>query len=245
MFRQWICALLLTTSVSVVNATENVQKSDGFDKARIIQAIGQLAESPREKWSVLISDYENEEGDETTKLQRFTPNEELEKRWTLLSINGKKPDASQLEEYFEKKREQVAKSGQKRSYRVDFNTLIQKASLHLVEESDSHILAGFDVVMEELGHDAKGKLQGSLNFNKAKDFIEQIKIQNSEKFSPIFSASITDLSLIFNFIERREAVLPKRIEMQMKGSFAYFTEIDEVSTTDFSEYKYMEGNVSN
>ena len=74
---------------------------------------------------------------------------------------------------------------------------------------------------------------------KDKQFIEKISIWNNAEFSPMFTANITDLAVTFTFLEIDGAVLAKQNEMKMKGSFAYFTEINETSLDSFSDYAYQ------
>jgi hypothetical protein len=54
----------------------------------------------------------------------------------------------------------------------------------------------------------------------------------------MFTANITDLAINFTFSHINGAVLTKQNEMKMKGSFAYFTEINETSLDRFSDYLY-------
>jgi hypothetical protein len=104
---------------------------------------------------------------------------------------------------------------------------------------DKHIVMAFDVDWKKLGEDSIGKLQGKLTYQKENQFIEKISIWNNAEFSPIFTAKITDLAVTFTFLQINEAVLAKQNEMKMKGSFAYFTEINETSLDKFSNYLYQ------
>jgi hypothetical protein len=97
----------------------------------------------------------------------------------------------------------------------------------------------FNVYIEKLGKDAMGKLQGKLVYQKDKQFIKEITIWNNADFSPMFTANITDLVLTFTFVDINGAVLAKKNEIKMKGSFAYFTEINETSLDSFSGYYYQ------
>lgn len=78
----------------------------------------------------------------------------------------------------------------------------------------------FDVYIEKLGDDAKGKLDGLLTLDKHQHYIESIKVINNSEFSRMFSSSISDFKLIFRFTKIQEAILPLEYTLDMKGSFA-------------------------
>ncbi|WP_286262700.1 hypothetical protein [Thalassotalea atypica] len=245
----WLLAGIVLINFGLINHAQAAQNSastiapqtqmSAVLRQQIIQAITDLADAPRKEWAVEISHYENEEGDITSSIERYTPNQEAAKQWSLIRINDKTPTDKQLKKFAKQKQEQAAKKAKGNSYSIDFKSLIKQDSLHLLNNNDSYTLVGFNVLMEDLGDDAEGKLDGTLSFNKQNNFIEEITIVNNAKFSPLFSASISDFALIFNFIKLNEVVLPQQINMQMKGSFAFFTEIDEVSTTTYSSYQQI------
>ena len=91
----------------------------------------------------------------------------------------------------------------------------------------------FNVYLKRLGEDSSGKLQGKLTYHKSDKFIEKITVWNKAEFSPMLTANITDLTITFTFLHLDGAVLAKNNEMKMKGSFAYFTEINETSLDSF------------
>ena len=221
------------------HAAEKQAAAPTLIEQAVIQAIADMADAPRKEWSVQISHYENEEGDITTSIERYTPNKDTSQQWSLLRINGKAPSNKQLKKFAKKKREQAENKAEGKSYSINFKTLIKPDSLQLLNDNNSHAQVGFKVHMEKLGDDAEGKLSGRLSYSKQHQYIEEITIVNNAEFSPMFSATISDLRLSFNFIKLNETVLPQQIEMRMKGSFAYFTEIDEVSTTSYSDYQHI------
>ncbi|WP_281559976.1 hypothetical protein [Thalassomonas sp. RHCl1] len=221
-----------------VHAAENQLAAPTAIEQEIIQAINDIAEAPRKEWAVKISHFENEEGDITSSIERYTPNEDTSKQWTLLRINEQIPSKKQLKKFAKKKQQDAEDKAKGQSYSINLKTLIKQESLQLLNENSSHARLGFQVHMEKLGDDAEGKLAGSLSYSKQHQYIETITIVNNAEFSPVFSATISELMLSLNFIKLNEAVLPQLIEMRMKGSFAFFTEIDEVSTTTYSDYQH-------
>lgn len=212
-------------------AKQNLQQS-------ISHAITQFEQTPREEWSYRISRYENEEGEVTSSLELFDPAQEMSKQWTLLSINEQTPTAKQARKFAENKQKQAEKSSQ-HNFSVKLREIIQMDSLELISEDLNSLKANFDVYLSRLGDEATKKLKGSLVYNKHHQFVETIEIVNRGEFSPLFSADITDFKLTFSFIKINDAILPQQHELSMKGTFAFFTEIEEVSKDSFFDYRHV------
>ena len=143
---------------------------------------------------------------------------------------------------FKKRKNKKAEESSGTNYTVGLREIINIESIRFIEENKNHIKMVFDVTLKKLGDDATGKLHGKLFYNKQHQFIEQIMIENNAAFSPMFTAKITDLTLTFSFVHINQSVLPLQQDMVMKGSFAYFTEINETSTDCYSGYQYHGSN---
>lgn len=204
----------------------------------ISDAISRFEQTSRNDWSYRITRYENEEGDVTSSIETFNPANESGKRWSLLRINGQEPTEKQAKK-FVKSKQKKSKKGNEHNFSVKLRDIIQLDSLELLSEDQNTIQASFEVYLSQLGEDATEDLKGKLTYGKDQAFIESIEITNTDVFSPVFSAEITEFKLTFRFLNIGEAVLPDRQDLSMKGTFAFFTEIDEVSTDTFSEYQYM------
>ena len=196
-------------------------------------AIASYQKTELSHWSFQVERYENEEGDVTSSIEEFIPQHDTSGGWALLEQNGKTPTQKQKKAFKQKK-----KNKKEDSLNIKLSDLIDRDSLTLASDSPSHLKASFNVWIEKLGEDAKGKLQGSLIYNKKNQYIEQITITNTATFSPVFSAKISDLKIVFTFTYDKGFVLPKKQTLDMKGSFAFFTEIDETSTDTFTYKGY-------
>jgi len=231
--------LLATCCSFIVNAAGNQPPASTPFKQQINQAISDIINTPHKEWSVRIEHFENEEGDITSSVEQYTPHADIEKKWTLVSINGEQPTKKQIKAFTKKKLKRAENKKDDKSISLSLNSLIQQETLQLLESNEQHLKVGFQVQhIKRLGDDAIGKLEGFISYDRNNAFIEQIEIVNNAEFSPIFSANISDLKLTFNFVKIDNAILPKQQEMMMKGSFAYFTEIDEISTVTYSGYQH-------
>ena len=231
--------LLLSCFGAVFNviAMENTPEELVSLKEKINRAIIKVEQTQRKLWSYKISRYEDEEGDISSSIEQHSPHSN--ERWLLKQINGQLPTEKQINNFAKKKQKQSNKVTKEGDIKLTLRELINQESLSLVSIDEKHIVMAFNVSWEKLGKDSRGKLQGKLTYQKEQQFIEKIAIWNNADFSPMFTANITDLAVTFTFININGAVLAKQNEMKMKGSFAYFTDINETSLDTFSDYLYQ------
>ena len=232
-----IICLPLAAKAKVNNNSDN-----DLLKQKISQAIDKFEQTRRESWAYQITRYENEEGEVTSSIEQYTPVNKEGERWTLIRINGEQPTDKQNKTFREKKQKNREKQKEGANYSVALREIINQDTLKFISEDSDYIKTSFKVYLDKLGEDAKDKLQGELSYNKQLNFIESMTITNSAAFSPMFSAKITDFKLTFTFTSINNQILPLQQDMAMKGSFAFFTEIDEVSTDNYSNYIFQKAN---
>ena len=232
------CLLLICFGAAFnITAAENTTAELISLKEKVNRAIIKVEQTQREFWSYKISRYENEEGDISSSIEQYSP--QASEQWLLKQINGQLPTSKQVKNFAIKKQEQNNTKQQGSNIQLKLRELINHESLSLVSTNEKNIVMAFNVQLKKLGKDSIGKLQGQLIYQKDKQFIEKISIWNNAEFSPMFTAKITDLAITFTFSHIDGAVLTKQNEMKMKGSFAYFTEINETSLDVFSDYHYQ------
>ena len=208
-------------------------------KQKVEASIKQFENTKREKWSHKVIRFENEEGDITSSIEVFTPHKDKSKQWSLLELNGKVPTKRQLKKFIKRKLKSTEKEDPEgANHSVRLREIVDIDSLSVAHENDTHVEMMFNVHIEKLGDSAKGKLEGTLTYDKKHDYIDTITIVNNSDFSPMFSASISDFSLTFKFKKIGSAILPLENTLDMKGTFAFFTDIDETSVDRFSEYSF-------
>ena len=217
----------------------SVFETPSYLKTTIAEAVKRFEQTRRSEWSFEVTRYENEEGNVTSSLERFTPHQDISQRWSLELINGQAPTQVQVSDFIGDKVESAQNKEDGNNLSIKFADLIQQESLTFAFEDELKVQANFNVYLKRLGEENSKKLQGMLTYDKEHKFIEQLVITNNDAFSPVFSAEITDFKLTFSFIKIEESVLPYQSNFAMKGSFAFFTEIDETSTDTFSGYQYV------
>lgn len=231
---------LLLYFASQALADDSQSSKQRIYKQLVETSLQQFENSDRKNWSFTVHRMENEEGNITSRIERYKPNPDKSKQWTLIRSNNQQPTPKQQAE-FVKSRAEIEKSKQDGDNNLAFNLrdLINQESLILQNETDTHHQLNFDVHIEKLGEDAKGKLDGVLTYNKQLKFIDSIEITNNSDFSPMFSADISSFKITMKFHKLADSILPLENTMDMKGTFAFFTEIDETSIDTFSDFSYQ------
>lgn len=232
MFRKFLITIITLCTLKVSAANYKALERTDY-QVLINDAITQFEQTPRGKWSYQVARYENEEGDVTSSIEQFNANNQT---WYLLKINEQTPSEAQQKTFLQKKEKQ--KEGVNIS--IKLRELINQESLTLQGEDNDYLFLNFEVNLKKLGKKASQKLAGKLSYNKANKYIELIEIENTAPFSPMFSAKITDFNIQLAFIKRDISILPKYNKMTMKGTFAFFTEIDELSKDTFSDYQRLQ-----
>jgi hypothetical protein len=232
------CLLLICCGAAFnITAAENNSAELISLKEKVNRAIIKVEQTEKELWSYKISRYEDEEGDISSSIEQYSP--QASERWILKQLNGQLPTKKQIDRFTKKKQKQSNTKKHGSNIQIKLRELIDHQSLSLVSTDEKNIVMAFNVYLQKLGKDSIGKLQGQLIYQKDEQFIEKISIWNNAEFSPMFTAKITDLAITFSFSHINDSVLIKQIEMKMKGSFAYFTEINETSLDVFSGYQYQ------
>lgn len=229
-------------SFGVVKVTEASLEDNSPNKQSVLvssvkAAIERYEQTPKENWAFQVSRYENEEGQISSSIEHYTPNVDVSKQWTVSLINGEAPTPQQINKFVKSKVKEQKRSDQ--SLSIELRKLIKLDSLTLIKESENILEINFNVQLDRLGSDAKDKLQGRLTLNKQYGFIESIVITNKAEFSPMFSATIRNLELTILFVQINNAILLHQQNLNMKGTFAFFSEIDEVSRDVFSNYRFV------
>lgn len=229
-----LLALALLTSYDA-SANQQLSNSNAIEKVKT--AMHQMQQTERKNWAFEVSHYENEEGDITQSVESYNPLRAQSEHWTLLSIGGNTPTDKQQQEFIAEKNEPEDKN--KNNLKVKLDELIQLQSLQVENVNSAEFTASFDVYLERLGEEASKSLTGLLTYDREQGFIRHIQITNKDLFSPVLTAEITEFKLLLSFKKLQNRILPHEKNMQMKGSFAFFTEIDEVSTVTYSNYQYV------
>ncbi|WP_124916934.1 hypothetical protein [Alteromonas flava] len=220
----------------VIQATQSDLTSENW-MHMIDDAISRFESTSLKEWAYQVERFENEEGDITHSLEQFEPANGLSNAWSLVRINDQLPSQQQREAFAERKN-QSQDAEESANFSISLRELIQVDTLIPINEDRHFIYAQFDVYFSQLGEAESKFLLGTLKYAKHEDYIAQVTIVNTAPLSPMFTAKITELEFSLSFLQIDQAILPEKISLNMLGTFAIFTEIDEVSVDTFSDYEY-------
>lgn len=212
------------------NKQQSLQKT-------ITDSIKLFEQTNKQHWSYKITRYENEEGDITSSTEQYSPSNSIATSWKLIEKNGEQPNQKQLHAFIKHKRKLAQKDNVQGNISVPLRDMIDINSLALITENEQYLELQFNVKLSQFDDESLEKLNGYLQYNKKQAYIEKIVIINQAPFSPIFSANISDFKLSFSFIRLNNSILENQQRMVMKGTFAIFTDIDEVSIDNYTDYK--------
>lgn len=232
-FFKLLISLIVCLIANQVHSETN--KTDLLEYQNNVRAsFESFSKTNRKNFYFTISKYENEEGDETSSIENYSPAENIAQSWSLIELNGNTPTKAQIKKYLKNKSNKNDKS--KNNQSISISQLVDIDTLKILTEDNELIKSSFKVGYSRFGEDATSKLDGILIFDKKNHFVKSLEIINNENFSPMFSADIDELKLTFKFIKIKDAILPLNHTMRLIGSMAMFIEIDEISTVDYSNY---------
>lgn len=232
----FLIALMVITSANSIAKTLTTDEL----KHLLDKAIAKQEQTNQADWRYKVKRFENEEGDITSSVEVYDPRLLNEQQWSLLKINGQIPTNEQKEEFIKEKLKAANENAAENQISIKLRKLIKFESVQLESSNEEYFYIRFNVAFKRLGKGAENKLTGLLLYNRSHKFIEKIEISNTEPFSPMFAATINDLNLTLIFTQIDNHVLPLQHDLNLKGTFAYFSEINEVSSDVFLNYVKIE-----
>jgi hypothetical protein len=204
------------------------------------QALRSLDETSLDGWAFTETTVRN--GKET--VASYDPRLPEDKRWSLLSVDGRRPTGEEREE-FEKRRagggEQENDSEE--SDEQGFSAVIEADSLTPLEDSATHVVYRFKPSPGEEEDDSgmSEHLDGKLRISKNGPYVESLEMRSRKPFSPAFSVKIKEFSTVMTFAPAGEngTVLPESVSVRMVGRAMLFKKLDERVETRFSDYRFV------
>ncbi|AOT06905.1 hypothetical protein [Pseudoalteromonas luteoviolacea] len=227
MFQQFRC-IAITCSLIVFNKPAMSASSEHIHLVE--SALERFSQTNKQHWSYTVHSIEIEEGKKTEIHAKHQPNKDASQRWQLLLFNGQEPSQQQAKEFAQRREDE--------GFSISIKELVKTHTLSLTQETPNSITFSYPVELADLGSDAIGKLTGHIRIDKKSQHIEQISVRNTATFSPVALADISDFNLTMQFMTVNNAVLVQRTQMDMRGTFSFFIDIEETSTVTFDNYRH-------
>ena len=169
------------------------------------------------------------------RVARFDPRVNENHGWTLLSVDGKEPSDRQRREFLHEKDEQHSESSDDDN-RV--TAIVDPETLELVEETDTHWVLAFVPAEDEQAF--LDSVDARVRIAKDGRYIESLQIDNFQDIRPGFGTKLTEfkMRLLFGPAVKDGPVVPKSIDVHVKGRALLFIGFDETEVTRYSDFEY-------
>ncbi len=183
---------------------------------------------------------ETRSGADGVEIGRYDPSAPEGLQWTLLSVDGRKPTAEELQDYA------AERSGDSGFFNSDGEdnddpaAVVSPGTLTLLEETAAHWLLGF----EPRGDDEEEarfmkKMAGTVRIAKQGRHLEYLDISARKPVSPKLGVKIREFNTRFEFARAIEGgpVVPVAFRFRIKGRAFLAVSFDEMETVEFSDFE--------
>jgi hypothetical protein len=169
---------------------------------------------------------------------RFDPSLARGKRWTLATVDGRKPKAKETKEFLKEKGKEEERSGEDESSGVD-SMISDRAGLRLINETEEYWLLSFRPKAEGDQKKVMKHLNGRLKIRKEDRSIEFIKMSNQKPFKPSFTTKIYNFYMQYDFgrIGDDGPLLPRSLDFKIELKAVGVVKVNEKVTAQYSDYE--------
>lgn len=163
---------------------------------------------------------------------RHDPRKVEDERWTLLSVDGRRPSEDELREFVHKKNEHETSDS---SQRVD---IVDVETVELLEETDKYWLLNF--IPDEDEVEFIDNVDATVRINKNGGYLEAIDMRNNDDIKPGFGTKIGTFIIHFQFGPAIEGgpIVPRNMAIQVKGRALLFIGFDETEIIEYSNFEF-------
>lgn len=176
---------------------------------------------------------ETRRSDDKLWVSRFDPRKAGSARWTLISVDGRAPDDSELGE-FEDDKEDYEASGNSNRIKI-----VSTDTLELIEETDQYWR--FSFVPDEDEVEFVESVDSTVTIVKDGPFIETINLRNHSDIKPGFGTKIGTFHFRMEFAAAvvNGPIVPKHMKIRVSGRALLFIGFDETELIEYSDFEYV------
>jgi hypothetical protein len=226
-------ALFLTMTLPA-----GAETAQGGYEALFEQALEAVDWSAHERWAFT----ETASGSDGDLVGRYDPRLPAEKRWTLLSIDGRDPTDQESLQYAERKRDEHHEGDHDDNGEID--GMIDPGSLELVEETADYWLLRFvptdDDGDDDMGREVLERMDGTVKIVKDGHYLEYIDIRNTKPIRPKVGVKMKKFLTRISFGPAVEGgpIVMKSMDVAIKFSAFLVMRIDETESLSFSDFEF-------
>jgi hypothetical protein len=176
--------------------------------------------------------------DDKVWVGRFDPRKAEDERWTLISVDGRKPNEEELREFAHEKEEHETSDSSQRVNIVDVETI------ELLEETEEYWLLNF--IPDEDEVEFISNVDATVKISKDGRYLEAIDLRNNADIKPGFGTTISTFIMHFQFgpAVKGGPIVPRNMAIKAKGRALLFIGFDETEIIEYSNFEFA-GNGSN
>ena len=218
-----IC-LLLVTSLALAESHEDL----------IDRAFESVEDDLSESWSYTRTDQD----DDGVSVGHYDPRLPESDRWSLISVDGREPTADEFEDYREERTDEQENDSD--DDEKELNSIVNKGSVVLLEETDSFWLFGFQPTADSDDEQAFMKsVEGTLKIIKDGHYVAVISMRNRDIIKPGKGVKIKEFFTRLEFapVQAGGPALPRSMRATVKGRAFLVVKFDETETVTFSDFE--------
>ncbi|NOR35938.1 MAG: hypothetical protein GQ577_04245 [Woeseiaceae bacterium] len=152
--------------------------------------------------------------------------------WTLISVDGRKPNEDELREFAHKKEEHETSDSSQRVNIVDVETI------ELLEETEEYWLLNF--IPDEDEVEFISNVDATVKISKDGRYLEAIDLRNNADIKPGFGTTISTFIMHFQFGPAIEGgpIVPRNMAIKAKGRALLFIGFDETEIIEYSNFEF-------
>lgn len=208
--------------------------------ARYIDLITTSLESAEQTqngmWSYRLTKALNIDGEKTISVEKYLPSNDSNEQWILEALNHQTPSNDDISEYLDDK----ADGAEEAVMRNKFLNFVDIDSIKIKEEHDDYLLFSFKGFYPKFGDAAKGKIDGTLTFDKNKAYVTHLELRNNDEFTAKVILGIEKWHLKISFDKTKNVILQKSRASSLQGTAMMFANINVTVDVAFTDYIFVE-----
>ena len=170
--------------------------------------------------------------DDKVWVGRFDPRKAEDERWTLISVDGRKPNEEELREFAHEKEEHETSDS---SQRVD---IVDVETVELLEETEEYWLLNF--IPDEDEVEFISNVGATVKIIKDGRYLEAIDLRNNADIKPGFGTKISTFIMHFQFGPAIEGgpIVPHNMAIKVEGRALLFIGFDETEIIEYSNFEF-------
>lgn len=236
--RPTFTALVLFVTTAAVAETTHDSYESLFESA-----INAIAWDIHEEWAFT----QTTSGSEGDFVGRYDPRRPAGQRWTLLTIDGRKPTDEEAARYVEDKDGEHFgdNDDDEEGKNNDVDAMVEPGTLQLVEETDDYWLLSFvptddDDEEDEVGRKVLQRMSGTVKIIKDGEYLTFIDIRNEKPIRPKIGVKMSKFLMRMTFGPAIDdgPVVMKSMDFAIKLRAFLVVRVNEAESIRFSDFEY-------